>query len=266
MLVLEGVSRRFGTKLAVDDINLRFGKGGFVGVIGRSGAGKSTMLRMLNRLVDPSAGRIVYDGIDVTALKGAELRAWRARCAMIFQQFNLVGRLDVLTNVLMGRLNKVSTARAVLKLWSEEDKALALAALEQFGIANIAAQRAESLSGGQQQRVAIARALVQEPDLILADEPVASLDPRNTRLVMDALRRINKHFGITVLCNLHSLDLAREYCDRLVGIAHGRLVFDDVPAALTDSIARELYGFEADEVMDSPAPTPLPDGIAVAAA
>ena len=266
MLVLEGVSRRFGTKLAVDGISLRFDRGGFVGVIGRSGAGKSTLLRMVNRLVDPSAGRIVCDGVDVTALRGAELRAWRARCAMIFQQFNLVGRLDVLTNVLMGRLNKVSTARAVLKLWSEEDKALALAALEQFGIGNIAAQRAESLSGGQQQRVAIARALVQEPDLILADEPVASLDPRNTRLVMDALRRINKHFGITVLCNLHSLDLAREYCDRLVGVAHGRLVFDDVPAALTDSIARDLYGLEADEVMDAPAPSPLPEGVAVAAA
>jgi phosphonate transport system ATP-binding protein len=266
MLVLEGVSRRFGTKLAVDDINLQFGNGGFIGVIGRSGAGKSTLLRMINRLVDPSAGRIVYDSVDVSALKGAELRAWRARCAMIFQQFNLVGRLDVLTNVLMGRLSKVSTARAVLKLWSDEDKALALAALEQFGIANIAAQRAESLSGGQQQRVAIARALVQEPDLILADEPVASLDPRNTRLVMDALRRINKHFGITVLCNLHSLDLAREYCDRLVGIAHGRLVFDDVPAALTESIARDLYGLEADEVMDAPVPAPLPDGVAVAAA
>jgi phosphonate transport system ATP-binding protein len=266
MLVLEGVSRRFGTKLAVDDVSLRFGNGGFVGVIGRSGAGKSTLLRMINRLVEPSAGRILHDGVDVTTLKGAELRAWRARCAMIFQQFNLVGRLDVLTNVLMGRLNKVSTARAVLKLWSDEDKALALAALEQFGIANIAAQRAESLSGGQQQRVAIARALVQEPDLILADEPVASLDPRNTRLVMDALARINKHFGISVVCNLHSLDLAREYCDRLVGIAHGRLVFDDVPAALTDSIARELYGLEADEVIETPAPSPLPEDVAVAAA
>ena len=265
MLVLEGVSRRFGTKLAVDDINLEFGEGGFVGVIGRSGAGKSTLLRMINRLVDPSAGRVLHDGVDVTALKGAELRAWRARCAMIFQQFNLVGRLDVLTNVLMGRLNKVSTPRAVLKLWSDEDKALALAALEQFGIANIAAQRAESLSGGQQQRVAIARALVQEPDLILADEPVASLDPRNTRLVMDALARINRHFGISVVCNLHSLDLAREYCDRLVGIAHGRVVFDDVPAALTDSIARDLYGLEADEVIDAPVSAPLPDSVAVAA-
>ncbi|MBM3622764.1 MAG: phosphonate ABC transporter ATP-binding protein [Alphaproteobacteria bacterium] len=266
MLVLEGVSRRFGTKLAVDAISLEFGGGGFVGVIGRSGAGKSTLLRMINRLVEPSAGRILHEGVDVTALKGAELRAWRARCAMIFQQFNLVGRLDVLTNVLMGRLNKVSTARAVLKLWSDDDKALALAALEQFGIANIAAQRAESLSGGQQQRVAIARALVQEPDLILADEPVASLDPRNTRVVMDALRRVNKHFGISVVCNLHSLDLAREYCDRLVGIAHGRLVFDDVPAALTDSIARELYGLEADDVIEAPAAAPLPAGVAVAAA
>jgi phosphonate transport system ATP-binding protein len=172
---------------------------------------------------------------------------------MIFQQFNLIGRLDVLTNVLMGRLNKVSTAGAVLQLWSKEDKALALSALEQFDIANLAAQRADSLSGGQQQRVAIARALVQEPSIILADEPIASLDPRNTKVVMDALLRINKHFGITVICNLHSLDLARNYCDRLVGMSAGQVVFDDAPAALTASAARELYGLEAGEVMDAEA-------------
>ena len=128
-------------------------------------------------------------------------------------------------------------------------RAIALSALEQFDIAQFAAQRADSLSGGQQQRVAIARALVQEPEIILADEPIASLDPRNTKVVMDALLRINKHYGITVLCNLHSLDLARDYCDRLVGMAAGRIVFDGVPAALTDEIARELYGLEAGEVM-----------------
>ncbi len=265
MLRLEGLVKNFGDKRAVDNVSLAVPAGQLVGVIGRSGAGKSTLLRMINRLVDPTSGRIEYDGIDVTALQRADLRAWRARSAMIFQQFNLVGRLDVLTNVLMGRLNKVSTTRSVLKLWSDEDKALALAALEQFGIAGIAAQRAESLSGGQQQRVAIARALVQEPDMILADEPVASLDPRNTRIVMDALRRVNRHFGITVLCNLHSLDLAREYCDRLVGISAGRVVFDDVPAALTEHVARELYGLEADEVMDMPA-SRAPAGVVAVAA
>src|SRR6478609_1381751 len=204
MLQVEGLSRRFGGKTAVDKLDLSLAQGGFIGIIGRSGAGKSTFLRMVNRLVDPSEGRIVYAGNDVTALQGKALRDWRADCAMIFQQFNLVGRLDVLTNVLMGRLNKVSTLNSVLRLWSAEDRAIALSALEMLDIANLAAQRADSLSGGQQQRVAIARALVQEPKIILADEPIASLDPRNTKVVMDALLRINKHFGITVLCNLHS--------------------------------------------------------------
>jgi phosphonate transport system ATP-binding protein len=170
---------------------------------------------------------------------------------MIFQQFNLVGRLDVLTNVLMGRLAATPTWRGLLNQWTDEDKAIALSALEQFDVAALAAQRADQLSGGQQQRVAIARALVQEPQIILADEPVASLDPRNTRVVMDALLRINKHFGITVICNLHSLDLARCYCDRLVGIAAGRVVFDGAPAQLTDQAARDLYGLEAGEVMDT---------------
>ena len=252
MLVLEGVSRRFGAKSAVADVSLAVAPGSFVGVIGRSGAGKSTLLRMVNRLVDPTAGSIRFGSLDVGALRGRDLRAWRARCAMIFQQFNLVGRLDVLTNVLTGRLNRVPTARSVLRLWSEEDKAIALAALEQFDIASLAGQRAESLSGGQQQRVAIARALVQEPEIILADEPIASLDPRNTRVVMDALLRINKHYGITILVNLHSLEVARTYCDRLVGMANGRVAFDDVPEALTDGAASDLYGIEAEDVLTSP--------------
>jgi len=251
MLTVESLTRRFASKPAVDDVTLSIEQGAFVGVIGRSGAGKSTLLRMINRLVDPSSGRIAYGGLDVTALRGKALRDWRARCAMIFQQFNLVDRLDVLTNVLTGRLNKVSTGRALLRLWSDEDKSIALAALEQFDIAQLAAQRAGSLSGGQQQRVAIARALVQEPEIILADEPIASLDPRNTKHVMDGLLRINKHFGITILCNLHSLDLARSYCDRLVGMAQGRVVFDDVPSKLTSAVARELYGLEAGDVMDN---------------
>jgi phosphonate transport system ATP-binding protein len=251
MLVFEGVSRRFNERVAVDAINVNIPSGVFFGIIGRSGAGKSTLLRMANRLIDPSEGRILFDGIEITKLRGRDLREWRSTCAMIFQQFNLIGRLDVLTNVLMGRLNKVSTARSLLRLWSIEDKILALSALEQFDVANLATQRADHLSGGQQQRVAIARALVQEPKIILADEPVASLDPRNTKIVMDALLRINKHFGITVICNLHSLELARSYCDHLIGMAHGRVVFNGVPAALTDAVARELYGLEADDVVAS---------------
>ena len=237
MLALQGISRRFGAMVAVSDVSLEFQPGSFIGIIGRSGAGKSTLLRLINRLIDPSDGRIAFGGTDVTALKGHELRAWRARSAMIFQQFNLVGRLDVLTNVLMGRLAAVPNWRSLLNLWTDEDKAIALSALEQFDMAGLAAQRADQLSGGQQQRVAIARAMVQEPDIILADEPIASLDPRNTQIVMDALLRLNKHFGITVVCNLHSLDLARGYCDRLVGMAAGRVVFDGVPAQLTEASA-----------------------------
>jgi len=249
MLVIEGLTRRFGTTVAVDNISLSLPRGSFIGVIGRSGAGKSTLLRMINRLQEPSGGRILWDGKDVTALRGAELRAWRARCAMVFQQFNLATRLDVLTNVLIGRLTHVPAWRALMRLWPEDDRAVALSALEQFDIGALAAKRADQLSGGQQQRVAIARALVQEPEIILADEPVASLDPHNTRLVMDALAEINRRYGITVLCNLHSLDLARAYCNRLVGLAAGRVVFDGAPEALTEVAARELYGIEAAEVL-----------------
>ncbi len=251
MLRITGLSRIYGDRHAARNITLDIVPGSFVGIIGRSGAGKSTLLRMLNRMVDPSEGHIVFDGVDVCALQGRQLRAWRMRCAMIFQQFNLVGRVDVLTNVLMGRLGHMSAWRAMFKAWSHEDRVIALAALEQLDIAGLATQRADQLSGGQQQRVAICRALVQEPDIILADEPIASLDPRNTKVVMDALQRINREFGITIICNLHSLELARGYCDRLVGMSAGQVVFDDVPAALTDDVARELYGLEAGEVMDT---------------
>lgn len=258
MLVIENLTKSFGDKRAVDSMTVTIEKGAFIGVIGRSGAGKSTLLRMLNRLIDPSEGRVLWDGQDVTALRGAQLRDWRANCAMIFQQFNLVGRIDVLTNVLMGRLNHVPTWRSLLRLFDETDKAMALSALEQFDMAGFAAQRADQLSGGQQQRVAIARALVQEPSIILADEPVASLDPRNTKLVMDALHRINKQFGITVLCNLHSLDLARGYCDRLIGMSAGKLVFDGGPDQLTADTARDLYGLEAMDVLDLEDAPPRP--------
>ena len=254
MLVIENLTRRFGSKTAVDGVSLSIDRGRFIGVIGRSGAGKSTLLRMINRLEEPTSGRIRYGDTDVTALSGRDLADWRTRCAMIFQQFNLAGRLDVLTNVLVGRLNYTPTLRAVLRLWSEQDIALALSALEQLDIAAFAAQRADNLSGGQQQRVAIARALVQEPELVLADEPIASLDPRNTRVVMDALQRINRHHGITVMCNLHSLEVARAYCDRLIGMAAGRVVFDGPPAELTEAAARELYGIEAREALGAEAP------------
>jgi phosphonate transport system ATP-binding protein len=256
-LIIDQVSKAFASAKAVDGVSLQVRKGEFLGVVGRSGAGKSTLLRLINRLTDPTSGRIVFDGVDVTQLRGQALRDWRQRSAMIFQQFNLIGRLDVLTNVMMGRLNHISTPRALLKLWSKTDRAIALSALEQLDIGALASQRADTLSGGQQQRVAIARAMVQEPDLLLADEPIASLDPRNTKVVMEALRHLNRQFGITVICDLHALDTARAYSDRLVGMAQGRVVFDGVPAALTNEIALDLYGLEAGEVMDT-AGTALP--------
>jgi phosphonate transport system ATP-binding protein len=264
MLVLEEISKVFGRVRAVDRISLDVPEGQFVGVIGRSGAGKSTLLRLINRLADPTAGTVAWNGGDITALKGRALREWRRRCAMIFQQFNLVGRLDVLNNVLMGRLAYAPGWQSMTKLWSRDDRTMAIAALDQFGMAGVATQRAESLSGGQQQRVAICRALLQEPEIVLADEPVASLDPENTRAVMDALQRINRHYGVTVLCNLHSLELARAYCDRLVGIAAGRLVFDDAPERLTDAAARELYGFAGAKASGAH-DAPLPDNATEAA-
>jgi phosphonate transport system ATP-binding protein len=249
MLRLEGVVKSFGGKRAVDQVSLVVPAGQLLGVIGQSGSGKSTLLRMINRLGDPTVGQIRFGDTDVTALRGRALRQWRARCAMIFQQFNLAGRLDVLTNVMMGRAFHVPPTRALLKLWTDAEKAMGLSALEGLDMARLAGQRADTLSGGQQQRVAIARALVQEPEIILADEPIASLDPRNTQVVMDALLHINRHFGITVICNLHSLDLARKYCDRLVGLAAGKVVFDGAPAALTDRVARDLYGLESADVL-----------------
>ena len=247
-LQLHNLSKRFGDTVAVHGVSLSIDAGSFVGVIGRSGAGKSTLLRMINRLNEPSSGTITFDDAVVTDLQGPALREWRRNCAMVFQQFNLIGRLDVLTNVMMGRLTSVPTWRSLLTLWSDADKLAALEALERFGMADFAAQRCDQLSGGQQQRVALCRALVQEPKIILADEPIASLDPRNTQVVMDALRSINRDMGITVLCNLHALDVARNYCDRLVGMWAGRVVFDDVPDALSESVVHDLYGMEAAEV------------------
>ena len=252
-LHLRNLSKRFGNTTAVDGVSLSVPSGSFVGIIGRSGAGKSTLLRMINRLNEPSAGTIEFEGAVVTDLQGQDLRQWRRNCAMVFQQFNLIGRLDVLTNVLMGRLTSVPTWRSLLTLWSDADKLAALEALDRFGMADFAAQRCDQLSGGQQQRVAICRALVQQPKIILADEPIASLDPRNTQVVMDALAAINRDLGITVLCNLHALDVARNYCDRLVGMSAGRVVLDGAPAALTDAVVQNLYGLEAAQVMQMPA-------------
>ncbi len=242
VLQLVDVSRRFGNKFAVVNAHLTIERGEMVGIIGRSGAGKSTLLRLINRLVEPTDGAILNDGQDVTRLRGRALRNWRAHTAMIFQQFNLVGRLDVLTNVLCGRLNQISGPRLLFKLFTPAERALAIRALDRLGLAEVAMNRADALSGGQQQRVAIARALMQQPRILLADEPIASLDPHNAKLVMDALADINRRDGITVLTNLHTLDTARAYCRRIIGMSLGRIVFDGAPEAMTDGVLSQIYG------------------------
>lgn len=242
MLEIRNVTRRFGKKTAVDSVRIEIAEGQMVGVIGRSGAGKSTLLRMINRLAEPSEGKIFFGGVEVSALRGAALRRWQRDCAMIFQQFNLVPRLDVLTNVLLGRLNHRSTVLNLLNLFSREERIMAIHALERLDIAGTALQRAGTLSGGQQQRVAIARALMQEPKIILADEPIASLDPLNAKVVMDSLRDINEREGITVITNLHTLDTARHYCGRIIGMAAGKVVFDGSPEELDSEAVRMIYG------------------------
>ena len=246
MFEIHPLSRHFGAKIAVNDINFSIPEGQMVGVIGRSGAGKSTLLRMINRLADPTSGSIRYGDLEIAALKGEALRRWRRDCAMIFQQFNLVPRLDVLTNVLLGRLNHRSTALSVMNLFSRDERLMAIAALERLGIEQTALQPAGTLSGGQQQRVAIARALMQEPRVLLADEPIASLDPLNAKIVMDALADINRRDGITVITNLHTLDTARHYCQRIIGMAEGRVVFDGLPDELTAEAVSRIYGAEDD--------------------
>ena len=246
MLQVETLTRRFGDKTAVSAASFTVQKPAMIGIIGRSGAGKSTLLRMMNRLIDASDGRIVFDGLDVTALQGRDKRTWQSRCAMIFQQFNLVPRMDVVSNVLHGTLNRRSTLATLFNLYPTEDIHKAVDILDRLGIAEQAAKRAEALSGGQQQRVAIARALMQDPDIILADEPIASLDPMNAQIVMEALRRIHEEDGRMVICNLHTLDTARRYCDRVIGMRDGRIVFDGTPEQLTTGVARDIYGAGAD--------------------
>ena len=227
---------------ALRGVDLSVGKGEFVVIVGLSGAGKSTLLRVLNGLVPATSGSVIIDGTEVVGASAATLRRVRARTGMIFQTFNLVHRTTVVNNVLMGRLSGVPPWRSTLGLWPAEDREAAMVALERVGIVEKAYVRASDLSGGQQQRVGIARALAQEPSLMLADEPVASLDPITSRQVMGDLRRINQELGITTVVNLHFLDLAREYARRLIGLRDGELVYDGDIAKVDEGTFQEIYG------------------------
>ena len=235
------VTYRGGVR-ALRNVDLRIDDGEFVVIVGLSGAGKSTLLRALNGLVPATSGSITIDGTEVVGAQSAELRAIRSRIGMIFQTFNLVNRTSVLNNVLMGRLASVPAWRSTIGFWPATDTEIAMQALERVGIVEKAYVRAADLSGGQQQRVGIARALAQEPSVMLADEPVAALDPVTSRQVMGDLRRINQELGITTLVNLHFLDLAREFGHRLVGLRDGEVVFDGDIADVTDETFRNIYG------------------------
>lgn len=243
MIELRNVSKVYpnATK-GLNQINLSINKGEFVVIVGLSGAGKSTLLRSINRLHDITEGDIRVEGHSITLAKGKQLRMIRRNIGMIFQSFNLVKRSTVLRNVLAGRVGYHSTLRTILGLFPKQDIDLAFQALDRVNIVEKAYSRADELSGGQQQRVAISRVLAQEAKIILADEPVASLDPLTTKQVMDDLKKINQELGITTIVNLHFIDLARQYATRIIGLRAGEVVFDGPVAEATDEVFAAIYG------------------------
>jgi phosphonate transport system ATP-binding protein len=248
MLRIENLVKEYpGGIRALEDVSIEVRDGEFVVLIGLSGSGKSTLLRCINRLVEPTSGRILLDDLDISAARASDLRKVRRNIGMIFQQFNLVKRSSVLTNVLTGRLGYVSQWQSLLAHFGEEDYRRALVNLERVGLRDRAHQRADRLSGGQQQRVAIARALMQEPKIMLADEPVASLDPATSHSVLKYLQQINRE-GMTVICSLHFLSLARTYGTRVIALKAGRLMFDGKPSEIDAERFRSIYGEEAVQV------------------
>lgn len=246
MIALRGVTKRFGDNAVLRGVDLDVRPGEFLVVLGPSGAGKSTLLRCMNRLVAADGGTMTVAGLDAHAAdRASELRELRRRVAMVFQHHQLVPRLSVLKNVLTGRLGAVPVWRSVLQLFRASDIALATACLERVGLAHKAASRTDALSGGQRQRVGIARALAQRPQVILADEPVASLDPHTARQALGYLKQACRELGITVVCNLHQVDYAREFGDRIVGLSQGRVLFDRLPEDVTEAELDALYAGQA---------------------
>ena len=249
MLKVEQLTKVYpnGT-VALKDVNFEVQDGEFLAVIGLSGSGKSTLLRCINRLIEPTSGKIIWNDIDVTAARSSELRNIRRQIGMVFQQFNLVKRSSVMANVLSGRLGYVSPSLSLVNYFSPADHQRALDNLEQVGLSEKAYVRADSLSGGQQQRVGIARALMQEPKLILADEPVASLDPVLAHSILKYLEELNKQRKITVLCSLHFLDLVHRYATKAIALKDGQVVFQGLPNEIDDAQFKAIYGQEAERV------------------
>jgi phosphonate transport system ATP-binding protein len=249
MLEVKNLTKIYeGGVLALDNVSFTVEPGEFLAVIGLSGSGKSTLLRCINRLVEPTSGQVLWNGTDVTSANQSDLRLIRRKIGMVFQHFNLVTRSPVITNVLAGRLGYVNPAMSLLNRFPQQDIDAALGQLERVGITDQAYKRADELSGGQQQRVGIARAMVQEPEIILADEPVASLDPVLAHSIMQYLEKINQEDGVTVLCSLHFLDLVHRYADRAIALNEGKLMFDGSPKAIDDEKFKDIYGKEAERV------------------
>lgn len=248
MIEFHNVSKRYPNGFeALKDINLKIGQGEFVAVIGLSGAGKSTLIRTINRMHDITGGTLTVDGTNVMELQGKSLRAFRRKIGMIFQSFNLITRTTVIKNVLTAFVPELPWWRAFLGIFKKEEKIAALEALDKMGILDKAFVRADQLSGGQQQRVALARTLAQNPQIILADEPVASLDPVTARQVMDDFQRINRDMNITVIINIHHVELALQYASRVIGIREGRIVYDGPAAQVTQQILDDIYQGKREE-------------------
>ncbi|MFT8708338.1 MAG: phosphonate ABC transporter ATP-binding protein [Sporolactobacillus sp.] len=249
LMQFKDVTKQYGNStVALSKINFSVSRGEFVSIIGPSGAGKSTLLRCINRLIDATDGKIIFDNINVLNVKGEDLRKLRTKIGMIFQNYNLVERLSVFENVLHGRLGYKSVLSGSLGLYSKNEKQHALQILHSLGLDDQIYKRCDQLSGGQKQRVGIARALVQEPTCMLADEPIASLDPTSSKNIMDHLKNISNNLGITVLINLHQLEVALRYSDRIIGISQGRIVYDGLPGDITNQDIVKIYGSSREEL------------------
>lgn len=249
LLEVEKLTKFYKDVRALSDVSFSVKKGEFVAVIGPSGSGKTTLIRCINRLIEASDGRIRYDKQYIRELHGKDLRHARAKLGMIFQHYNLVYRLTVIENVLHGRLGYKSNLAGILGVYSEQEKAKAVEVLELLGLQDHMYRRCDQLSGGQKQRVGIARALVQDPRMILCDEPISSLDPSSAKIIMDYLQKIQKELGITLLVNLHQVDVAKRYAERILGFNDGYLVFDGKPKDLETKAIRDIYGAEAGELI-----------------
>lgn len=250
ILEVRGLEKTYdGKKVVLNGMNCEINEGELVSVIGSSGAGKSTFLRCINRMIEPTSGEMIFDGEDIAAVGKRELKEIRTKIGMIFQHYNIVKQLTAVENVLHGKLGRMSALQGVLGLYSEEDKRRAFEILEELGLGGHEYKKCGNLSGGQKQRVGIARALIQDPLLILCDEPIASLDPQSSKVIMDILKKITIEKNITCIVNLHQVDVAMKYSDRIIGLKDGNIIFDGAPRELTPETIHEIYGAKLGELM-----------------